>query len=68
MLPELRVLYFEDLTIGLAEELRRVIAASDVVGFAEVTGGPQSHSPVRAFRGEDALRPSHRPRSLHPPA
>ncbi|MEW6257938.1 MAG: 3-hydroxybutyryl-CoA dehydratase [Pseudomonadota bacterium] len=38
MLPELRVLYFEDLTIGLAEELRRVIAASDVVGFAEVTG------------------------------
>ncbi|OYX13228.1 MAG: acyl dehydratase [Rhizobiales bacterium 32-66-8] len=38
MLPELRLLCFEDLTVGLSEELRKTIASSDVVGFAEVTG------------------------------
>ncbi|HQS10932.1 MAG TPA: 3-hydroxybutyryl-CoA dehydratase [Xanthobacteraceae bacterium] len=38
MLPELRVLYFEDLTVGLSEELRKTIVSTDVVGFAEVTG------------------------------
>jgi 3-hydroxybutyryl-CoA dehydratase len=34
----LRMLYFEDLTVGLSEVLRKTIAAADVVGFAEVTG------------------------------
>jgi 3-hydroxybutyryl-CoA dehydratase len=34
----LRMLYFEDLSVGLTEELRKTIDASDVVGFAEVTG------------------------------
>lgn len=38
MVPELRVLYFEDLTIGLSERLSKTVAASDVVGFAEITG------------------------------
>ncbi|MFG1427469.1 3-hydroxybutyryl-CoA dehydratase [Roseixanthobacter glucoisosaccharinicivorans] len=38
MLPELRVLYFEDLTVGMSEELRKTIVSTDVVGFAEVTG------------------------------
>ena len=38
MLPELRVLYFEDLAVGLSEDLHKVISSSDVVGFAEVTG------------------------------
>lgn len=38
MLPELRVLYFEDLEVGLSETLNKVIASSDVVGFAEITG------------------------------
>jgi 3-hydroxybutyryl-CoA dehydratase len=37
MLP-LRMLYFEDLSVGMAETLKKVIDASDVVGFAEVTG------------------------------
>jgi 3-hydroxybutyryl-CoA dehydratase len=35
---ELRLLYFEDLSVGMAETLHKTIAASDVVGFAEVTG------------------------------
>ena len=34
----LRMLYFEDLTVGLTEVFRKTIDASDVVGFAEVTG------------------------------
>ena len=38
MLPELRVLYFEDLTVGLTETLKKAISSSDVVGFAEITG------------------------------
>ena len=35
---ELRALYFEDLSLGLAERLSKTVASSDVVGFAEVTG------------------------------
>ncbi len=34
----LRMLYFEDLSVGLTEVFRKTIDASDVVGFAEVTG------------------------------
>jgi 3-hydroxybutyryl-CoA dehydratase len=37
-LPPLRMLYFEDLSVGMAEILRKTIDSSDVVGFAEVTG------------------------------
>ena len=37
MLP-LQMLYFEDLSVGMTEALSKVIDASDVVGFAEVTG------------------------------
>ena len=35
---ELRTLYFEDLSVGMAERLQKTIASSDVVGFAQVTG------------------------------
>jgi len=35
---ELRTLYFEDLSVGMTERLSKTISASDVVGFAEVTG------------------------------
>src|SRR5579862_7699242 len=35
---ELRMLFFEDLSVGMTESLSKVIASSDVVGFAEVTG------------------------------
>jgi 3-hydroxybutyryl-CoA dehydratase len=38
MLPELRILYFEDLSVGMAETLSKTIASSDVVGFAQLTG------------------------------
>lgn len=38
MILPLQMLYFEDLTIGLTETLRKTIDSSDVVGFAEVTG------------------------------
>ena len=34
----LRTLFFEDLTVGMAERLRKTVSSSDVVGFAEVTG------------------------------
>jgi 3-hydroxybutyryl-CoA dehydratase len=34
----LRTLYFEDLTVGMTERLSKMVASSDVVGFAEVTG------------------------------
>ena len=34
----LQTLYFEDLSIGMTERLRKTVASSDVVGFAEVTG------------------------------
>ena len=37
MLP-LQMLYFEDLSVGMAETLSKTIDSSDVVGFAEVTG------------------------------
>ena len=35
---ELRMLYFEDLSLGMTETLSKVIDSSDVVGFAAVTG------------------------------
>ena len=35
---ELRVLYFEDLTVGMSETFSKTVSSSDVVGFAEVTG------------------------------
>jgi 3-hydroxybutyryl-CoA dehydratase len=38
MTLSLRMLFFEDLSVGMTEELRKTIDASDVVGFAEVTG------------------------------
>jgi 3-hydroxybutyryl-CoA dehydratase len=38
MIPALRTLYFEDLSVGMTEKLSKTIASSDVVGFAEVTG------------------------------
>ena len=34
----LRVLYFEDLTVGMTETFSKTVSSSDVVGFAEVTG------------------------------
>ena len=38
MILTLRTLYFEDLAVGMTEEMSKTVAASDVVGFAEVTG------------------------------
>ena len=38
MVLTLRMLYFEDLAVGLAETLTKTIDSADVVGFAEVTG------------------------------
>ena len=33
-----QTLYFEDLSVGLTESYAKVVKASDVVGFAEITG------------------------------
>src|SRR4051794_14740037 len=38
MFLELRVLHFEDLSVGMTERLSKTVSSSDVVGFAEVTG------------------------------
>src|SRR3954467_12764550 len=38
MILPLRMLFFEDLTLGMTETLSKTIDSSDVVGFAEVTG------------------------------
>ena len=38
MFLELRLLHFEDLSLGMTETLTKTIESSDVVGFAEVTG------------------------------
>ena len=37
-LPPLRTLFFEDLSVGMAERLSKTMASSDVVGFAQLTG------------------------------
>src|SRR6201981_1392672 len=38
MILALRILYFEDLSVGMTETLSKTIAASGVVGFAQLTG------------------------------
>src|SRR2546429_9261514 len=38
MILALRILYFEDLSVGMSESLSKTIASSDVVGFAQLTG------------------------------
>src|SRR5574340_1176146 len=38
MILPLQMLYFEDLSVGMTERLAKTVDASDVVGFAEVTG------------------------------
>jgi 3-hydroxybutyryl-CoA dehydratase len=37
-LPPLRTLFFDDLKIGMTDRLKKTIASSDVVGFAQLTG------------------------------
>ena len=37
-LQPLRTLFFEDLSVGMAERLEKTVASSDVVGFAQLTG------------------------------
>ena len=37
-LPPLRTLFFEDLSVGMTERLKKTVASSDVVGFAQLTG------------------------------
>ena len=51
---ELRLLYFEDLAVGMTETLHKTIDASDVVGFAEVTG---DRNPIHL---SEHLQPRHR--------
>ena len=36
--PEFRSLYFEDLSLGMAETLTRTVSTDDVIQFAELTG------------------------------
>jgi 3-hydroxybutyryl-CoA dehydratase len=38
MILPLRMLFFDDLKVGMTETLRKTIDSADVVGFAEVTG------------------------------
>src|ERR1700691_4178767 len=36
-LPPLRMLFFEDLAVGVTETLEKTVSSSDVVGFAQLT-------------------------------
>ena len=38
MVVALRILYFEDLSVGMTETLSKTISSDDVVGFAQLTG------------------------------
>src|SRR5438309_10060520 len=38
MILALRILYFEDLSVGMTETLSKTISSDDVVGFAQITG------------------------------
>ena len=38
MVLPLRILYFEDLSVGMTETLSKTISSDDVVGFATLTG------------------------------
>jgi 3-hydroxybutyryl-CoA dehydratase len=38
MILPLRILYFEDLSVGMTEALSKTISSADVVGFAQLTG------------------------------
>ena len=38
MVVALRILYFEDLSVGMTETLSKTISSDDVVGFAQITG------------------------------
>ena len=48
-----------------ARSLRKTVESEDVIGFAELTGRPQSDPSLRPFRPQDPLRRAHRPRPLH---
>ena len=37
-LPPLRTLFFDGLKVGMTERLKKTIASSDVIGFAQLTG------------------------------
>ena len=37
-LPPSRTLYFEDLSVGMSETYSKTVKASDVIGFAEISG------------------------------
>jgi 3-hydroxybutyryl-CoA dehydratase len=37
-LPPTRTLYFDDLSLGMTETYAKTVKASDVLGFAEITG------------------------------
>ncbi len=38
MLPESRTVFFEDMSIGMTETYLKEVKASDVIGFAEISG------------------------------
>ena len=41
--PQIRSLFFEDLSVGMSETLSRVLSSTDVLDFAELTG---DHNPI----------------------
>src|SRR6059058_1179500 len=54
MILALRILYFEDLSVGMTETLSKTIASSDVVGFAQLTG---DRNPIHLSEHFAAKRP-----------
>src|SRR5690348_2346660 len=60
-LPPLRTLFFDDLKVGMTERLKKTISASDVVGFAQLTG---DRNPIHLSE-HFAARTSFRTRIAH---
>ena len=57
-LPPLRPLFSDDVKVGMTERLKKTIAASDVVGFAQLTGDRNPIHLSEHFAARDAVRPS----------
>jgi 3-hydroxybutyryl-CoA dehydratase len=70
-LPETQTLYFEDLSVGMRETYSKHVKASDVVGFAEISGDRNpihlSEHFAAKTRSAGALRTGSTPQASSPP-
>jgi hypothetical protein len=53
---ELRLLHFEDLSVGMTETLTKTVSSNDVVGFAELTGDRNTIHSSEHFAAKSDVR------------